>query len=381
MKTENSKENLCDSCNQCIANCDNSSLVFGTGTGNDNVIECPNYKKKSHKTAIKDIFFRSSRIGLLAGGLIRHGLTEKQREEMEKLELLKRTPIGLSDKQQEDLDGWDKKIKDGGSLTPSQMEKRDDFRTRLKKPKGLTPTQEARLQDLKERNARPPELSQGAKTYIKEVWLENEKGFKEEVTDKKLRKGLQAEEDAINLISFVDGIMYVKNEERVHTNHLTGEADVVTKFENLEIEGSEEKLHAKVIDDTKCSWNPRTFMQATLTTGYEWQGRAYLYLYDADIFRLRHCLVDCPPDVYADEFKKFCWQHNIIDDTLSDYKEIIEQFKRNYLYEDSGYYSKEERVKTFMFERDYELESVLLKSVELAVEYYQTITLNMIENV
>lgn len=332
--------------------------------------------EKTFKTPVEQILFRSSKIGLLAGGLIRHGLTENQRNEMDSLEMAKRTPIGLTEKQQEELNSFDKKIADGISLTPSQMEKREDYRSRLKKPKGLTPLQEARLQDLKERNARPPELSQGAKTYIKEVWLENEKGFREEIIDKKLRKGLQAEEDAINLISFVDGIMYVKNEKRITKNNLTGEADVVTLFQNMELDGN--KIDAKVIDDTKCSWNPRTFMAADLTTGYEWQGRAYLYLYDADIFRLRHCLVDCPPDVYADEYKKFCWQHGIIDDTIPEYQELIAQFNRNYLYENSGLYTKKERVKTFSLVRDFELEEILLLSVKLGVEYYKTITLNMI---
>ncbi len=166
------------------------------------------------KTPIEDIFFRSSKIGLLAGGLIRHGLTEKQREEMDKLEAITKEVVGLSDKQQADLDAWNKKIEDGGTLTPKQMENRDEYKARLKRRKTLTPTQSAKLQELKERNARPPELSQGAKTYVKEVWLKYEKGFEEEVTDKKLRKGLQAEEDAINLISFVDGVMYAKNEKR-----------------------------------------------------------------------------------------------------------------------------------------------------------------------
>ena len=337
-------------------------------------------KESNFKTPIKDIFFRSTKIGLLAGGLIRHGLTEKMREEMDTLELTKKTPIGLSEKQQEELDSLNKKVKDGETLTPSQMEKRDDFKGRLKRPKGLTPKQEVTLQTLKERNARPPELSQGAKTYIKEVWLENEKGFKEEVTDKKLRKGIQAEEDAINLISFVDNIMYVKNEKRVYKDHVTGEADVITLFKDMVIPGSEEKIEAKVIDDTKCSWNPRTFMQSDLTTGYEWQGRAYLFLYDADIFRLRHCLVDCPPDVLAEEYKRFCFQHGIIDDSLPDYQPAIEQFYRNYLYNGSEAYNEKERVKTFMFERDYELEAILLKSVELGIKYYQTITLNMVED-
>ena len=104
--------------------------------------------KQNFKTPIKDILFRSSKIGLLAGGLIGHGLTEKQREEMDKFELDKKTPMGLSEKQQADLDGWNAKAKEGATLSATQMEKRDDFKTRLKKPKGITPIQEVKLHEL-----------------------------------------------------------------------------------------------------------------------------------------------------------------------------------------------------------------------------------------
>lgn len=357
------------------------------------------------KTPIEEIFFRSSKIGLLAGGLIRHGLTEKQREEMDKLELSKITPIGLTEKQQKDLDLWNSKIEEGKTLTSSQMEKRDDYKRRLKEPKVLTPAQDTKLQELKERNAKPPELSQGAKTFVKEVWLLNEKGFKEEVTDKKLRKGLQGEEDAINLISFVDGIFYTKNEERIYKGNISGECDVVTEFKNMQIEeGSEETIDAIVVDDLKCSWNPRTFMNASLTTIYEWQGRSYLHLYNGDIFRLRHTLINCPPDVFKEEYSKFCFQKEIVDDTLEEYKPLIIQFIKNNIYDFNSFsrsskyypdiitsivkelgseefnYTEEERVKTFQFVRDTELEAILLDSVKLAVEYYKTITLNMIED-
>lgn len=333
---------------------------------------------KNYKTPIEDIFFRSSKVGIIAGGLMRHGLTAKQREDMENLEKIKTMTVGLSEKQQADLDAWKTKREEGGILTPKQMESLDEYESRLTRFKTLTPNQEATLQKLKEQNARPPELSQGAKTAVKQTWLKYEKGFEEEVTDKKLRKGIQAEEDAINLISFVDNVMYIKNEKRISIDNLSGECDVITEFKNMETDNPAFTVDAIVIDDTKCSWNPRTFMSAGLTTDYEWQGRAYLYLYDADIFRLRHCLVDCPPDVLQEEYKKYCFQHNIIDDSLPKYQPLIEQFNRNFLYEDSGLYTKEERVKTFTFERDFELEAILLESVKLAVKYYQTITLNMI---
>ena len=42
-------------------------------------------------------------------------------------------------------------------------------------------------------------------------------------------------------------------------------------------------------------------------------------------------------------------------------------------------YNLQERVKTFDISRDPELENILLDSVKLGVEYYKSITLNMIE--
>lgn len=353
---------------------------------------------KNYKTPLDKIFFRSSKISLLVSGLERHGLTENQREEMEKLELMKITPIGLTEKQASDLTAWDEKIKAGETLTPGQMEKRDEYRSRLTTPKGLTAIQETRLETLKEINSRPPELSDGAKTYVKEVWLENEKGFVEEITDKKLKKGKQGEEDAIRLISDVDRITYYKNSKRVYKDNITGECDVIDVFKDIEF-GGKYFDRIKVIHDTKCSWNPRTFMSSSLTTSYEWQGRAYLYLYDADIFKLRFCLVDCPPDVFKDEYDRFRAIHKIRRKDLDDlvpvelldqldqcfvsekYPEyqFVNQFYNNYFYEQTGFYTKEERVKTFEFERDYDKEETLKLAVKLAVEYYQTIKLNMIE--
>lgn len=347
--------------------------IMKLGISTDSLI-LNNYKNnqmKNHETPIKDILFRSSKIGLIAGGLLRNELTDIQRAQMEELEAAKIRPIGLSEKQQAALDSHDKKIEDGETLTPNKMAERDDFRNRLTTLKGLTPKQEETLQMLIAKDKMEPELSQGAKTHIKDVWLLFEKGVKEEITSKHTRKGLQAEEDALNLISFVDNIMYIKNDKRVRKGHLVGECDVNTVIQT-------EAGKVRMIDDTKCSWNPHTFMMSDLSTIYEWQGRAYLYLYDADVFRLRYCLVDCPPDVLRDELKKFCWANNIMDETLPEYKDMIDQFHANFLYEKSGRYNQKERVKTFMFERDLKLEKVMLKAIKLAVEYYQTITLNMV---
>lgn len=47
MKTENTKEHLCDSCLvNNVPECMSDDTEFGDGFGNDNIIQCENYEKK-----------------------------------------------------------------------------------------------------------------------------------------------------------------------------------------------------------------------------------------------------------------------------------------------------------------------------------------------
>lgn len=46
MKANSSKENLCDTCQKCIADCNADNIEFGDGVGNDNVIECDEYEEE-----------------------------------------------------------------------------------------------------------------------------------------------------------------------------------------------------------------------------------------------------------------------------------------------------------------------------------------------
>lgn len=318
--------------------------------------------KANHTTPIKEVLFRASSIGKLAQGVSKVGLTEPQEMQLASLEERLITPIGLTDRQQSQLNEWENKITEGGTLTPSQIEKREDFNSRLVTMKGLTLPMQSAYDSLIETRDAPPELAQTGKSYVKEVWLWYEKGFRQQINSKYLKKGIQAEEDAINLISFVNDRMYSKNTTRIVNGHLTGECDIKAD---------------KYIRDAKCVWNPMKFMNADLDPLYEWQLRAYMYLYNKDTAYLDYCLVDCPPEVLQDEFRAFCWNNSILDPDREEYKPLIDQFYANMLYENSGKYSREERVKTFEVERCQEKEEIMLTSIKLGLEYFQTITLNM----
>src|SRR5690606_3542517 len=173
-------------------------------------------------------------------------------------------------------------------------------------------------------------------------------------------KGKQAQEASISLLSEVYGKAYFENKDRVTKGNITGRLDIIDRPN-------------KTIRDVKTSWNPKTFMGGELTSLYEWQGRAYMHLYDCETFHLDYCLVDCPQDVYDQEYSRFCFRNGIVDDTMDEYQDMIAQFDRNLIYTTNPAYSKEERVKTFTIYHDQSKINWLLERVELAKEYYSQI--------
>lgn len=228
------------------------------------------------------------------------------------------------------------------------------------------------LAELIAKRDAPPELSDTAKAFVRKVWLQIKKGVYIDIKSKYLDKGLYAEEDAITLISDVDGVFYVKNDERRSNANHTGECDVFKEFPNK-----------KIVIDTKCSWSPETFMNAKPDDDYEWQGRIYMELWDADEFHLKYTLVDAPPHLVQREKDNAKWKYYSADMTDAELdlfekamQPIYDQIERNMVYSNNPAFTKEERVKTFIFYRDREKMKLMDERVKMAREYYKTITLN-----
>jgi len=289
-------------------------------------------------TPIEEVLFRASGSGALITNKQGIGITASQLEEIN--ELL-----------QEKLSGINKngnKIKWEGTKKPGDL---------------------AAL--IAKRDA-PPELSDTAKAFVRKVWLKNEKGIVKDIKSKYLDKGTFNEEDAITLISDVDGIMYSKNDERKQNEDHSGECDVI-----------KEANRKRIVHDVKCSWDAETFMTSKPSIDYEWQGRIYMELWDADEFQLRYCLVDCPDHLLQKE-KEFAWR-KYYSNTMTTEEEaeletmmepIYAQIERNLVYSAGDRFTKEERVKTFTFYRDKEKMKLMSERVKMARDYYKTITLN-----
>lgn len=132
-------------------------------------------------------------------------------------------------------------------------------------------------------------LSQGAKTYITQLAKEFVYNYQQDIDSKYTKKGLIVEDDSIALLNDVMFTSYSKNTERKENEWLTGECDIDT---------------GKKIIDIKSSWSIDTF-PATSEDGvnkdYEWQGRAYMMLWDRDYFENAYCLVNTPDELIGFE--------------------------------------------------------------------------------
>lgn len=289
-------------------------------------------------TPIEKVLFRASGAGALMTKKQGTGITAVQLARIEELLKEKLTGVNASGN----------KIKWDGTKKPEE------------------------LAELIARRDAPPELSETAKAFVRKVWRQYEKGFIKEIKSKFLDKGLFREEDAITLISEVDGVFYKKNEERRENEDHTGECDIFKEFPIK-----------KITQDTKCSWDPETFMDAKPDPLYEGQGQIYMELWDADEHHIRYCLVDAPPHLVQKAKDDAKWKYYSGDMTDAELdalekmmQPIYEQIERNMVYSTNPAYTKAERVKTFIYKRDREYMKEMKAMVKLAREYYQTLTLN-----
>jgi hypothetical protein len=134
-------------------------------------------------------------------------------------------------------------------------------------------------------------LSDGAKTYLDKCAKELFYGYTSDKGSKHTEKGIEVEEQSIELFNSVFFTNHQKNTARRETDYLTGEPDIFT--------GSE-------IIDIKSSWSLDTFpasSRAGEKKEYEWQMRAYMHLFDANKATVAYCMVDTPDHLigYEDE--------------------------------------------------------------------------------
>jgi hypothetical protein len=179
-------------------------------------------------------------------------------------------------------------------------------------------------------------LSQTAKSYIIQKAKEDFFEYRSELNNKYITKGLAQEQDSIDLLNLVRLEDYKKNEERVENEWLTGCCDIITDTS---------------IIDIKTSWSLDTFPATTYElkdlSDYEWQGRAYMWLYDMPSFELCYVMVTTAPEIMGE----------------------YENGALHYV----DHIAPEKRITSITFARDKEIEIQMAERLILATEFYKEV--------
>jgi len=179
-------------------------------------------------------------------------------------------------------------------------------------------------------------MGQTAKGYIIQKAKQEFFEYQGELNSKYLNKGLAQEQDSINLLNLVRLEDYKKNEERVENEWLSGCCDIITDTS---------------IIDIKTSWSLDTFPATTYElkdlSDYEWQGRAYMWLYDMPKFELCYVMVTTSPEIMGE----------------------YENGALHYV----DHIAPEKRITSITFERDKEIEIQMAERLILATEFYNEV--------
>lgn len=188
-------------------------------------------------------------------------------------------------------------------------------------------------------------LSETAKTHIKELVVKDVYGIAPHVSNKYTKKGNMCEEEAIRVIGLVTATRPHKNIERLSNGFISGECDLIDD---------------QCIRDTKCSWSAETFPwfqedaeDAVKKSGYDWQGRGYMWLYDRPVHHIHYVLLPTPFELLGE-----------FDDV-----ELHVNFPQSL--------HIKKRIKTVTVERDRALEQLIEHKVMLARDYAANLFLEL----
>jgi hypothetical protein len=248
----------------------------------------------------------------------------------------------------------------GAVLTDNQRVELDDLLAKIK----LTDKQAERRDVLIAKRDAPPQLSEGAKTYLKQRFLEVITGRTKYIETKFTEKGTIVEHDAICLANDVLGwelpLDYIASleftKQRLTNDYITGEMDV---------------NHPDILADVKAPWNIHTFpfFDTNIPTmDYYWQLQGYMMLTGHTEAELVYVLVDTPMHLINDEIRRREWKKGYIE--MPD--DEAESIRRELTFDDLPSRMK---VRRWNVTRNDEAFQTIKQSVILAREYFRELAL------
>jgi hypothetical protein len=214
------------------------------------------------------------------------------------------------------------------TITDKQLEKIEELEQKEK----LTVKQQETLTELY--NKRDKGLSDGAKSYLEEIFIEEFFGRKQIISSFAMEKGTNSEPESIALFNQFVGFEFSKNEQTFENSYLKGTPDIISK---------------ETIIDIKTSRDIFSFFKAGMSSLYKYQLISYCILTNKPRAKLAYCLVNNPLDEIERQ-SKFVSENNI---------EMLNQIMFNNVYDDID---PKYRVKVIDLDFDLEAEQEKIES-------------------
>lgn len=201
-------------------------------------------------------------------------------------------------------------------------------------------------------------LSKTAQKHLIEVYIAEKYGRKRDIQTKQMKKGIEAEQDSIDLLSMYLKLPFSKNEERFKNDFITGLPDII---------------NGDTIIDIKSSYDLWTFLgniPDKLDNLYYWQMQSYMWLTGTRKATIAYCLVNTPESIIQQEKYYLLKKMDVATEENPEYVKEAMKIEFNMSFDDI---SMEERILMFHVSRNEDDILRIQQKVEKAREFLREI--------
>jgi len=180
-------------------------------------------------------------------------------------------------------------------------------------------------------------LSKTAQKHLLDVYIAEKYGRKKDIQTKQMKKGIEVEQDSIDLLSMYLKMPFSKNDQRFTNDFITGFPDIIDNDR---------------IIDIKSSYDLWTFIgniPDKLDSLYYWQMQSYMWLTGAKSAVIAYCLVNTPESIIEQEKYYLLKKMDVATEESPEYIKEAMKIEFNMLFDDI---SIDERVLMFNVSRN-----------------------------
>ena len=200
-------------------------------------------------------------------------------------------------------------------------------------------------------------LSKTAQRHLLDVYISNKYNRVKDIQTKQMKKGIEVEQESIDLLSMFLKKPFVKNTERFSNKYITGLPDIIDDG----------------IIDIKSSYDLWTFIgniPDKLDNLYYWQMQSYMWLTGTKSAVIAYCLVNTPENIIEQEKYYLLKKMDVATEENPEYVKEAMKIEFNMSFDDI---SMEERILMFHVSRNEDDILRIQQKVEKAREFLREI--------